>query len=273
MYPGASRGVVVSVPIAMPETLRALRVVRVLLVHTEAAERERLARDLIREGLRVRPVATHAEALRVHRVERPDVVLLDSQASSFDPLDLCRTLREHAGSSGTRLVLLGSRVDDPHVAAVYSAGADGYVPLPCASAVLALRLKALVRTGANGVAGPESLHARDQALELGAWVLDPETHEVRATVRSTAGGTCTERTEEGAAEVVPVTRAEFRLLYLLASNAGRTVPTERLREYAGVARVRSHVSRLRRKLGLPPSGPGAIEAQEGVGYRYLPAAT
>ena len=97
---------------------------------------------------------------------------------------------------------------------------------------------------------------------MGGWQLDPETHEARRRVSPNVAASGT---------TVALTRAEFRLLYLLSANAGRTVPTERLREYAGIARVRSHVSRLRRRFGLPAAGPGAIEAHAGVGYRYVPS--
>jgi DNA-binding response OmpR family regulator len=81
-------------------------------------------------------------------------------------------------------------------------------------------------------------------------------------------------------EVLPLTRTEFRLFYLLASNAGRVVSTARLAEYAaeararrGTIRVRQSMARLRQKLGLPHSGTKAIVAHPGVGYQYTGVST
>ena len=72
--------------------------------------------------------------------------------------------------------------------------------------------------------------------------------------------------------VVHLTPTEFRLLYLLASNAGRVVSASRLVEFAwgydggDVALVRTHLSHLRKKLRLPRRGPGSLAAVFGVGY-------
>ena len=76
--------------------------------------------------------------------------------------------------------------------------------------------------------------------------------------------------------VVHLTPTEFRLLYLLASNAGRVVSATRLVEFvwgcdgADLAVPRTHLSHLRKKLRLPRRGPGSLAAVSGVGYRLAP---
>ena len=93
-------------------------------------------------------------------------------------------------------------------------------------------------------------------VRVGELVLDNESHEVR-------------RGEQ----VVQLTPLEFRLLYLLASNAGRVVRGERLVEYAwdyeggDVALLKTHISHIRTKLALPATGPGSIQAVPRLGYR------
>src|SRR5687767_2434156 len=129
------------------------REVRVLLVHDDEAERERLASGLTREGLRVLMAGTADEALRRFRAEAPHAVVLegdagpadeDDETGAFDVLALCRAVRERAGPGGAGLIVLGGSSDDASAAAAYAAGADSYVALPCAVPVLALRLRALV---------------------------------------------------------------------------------------------------------------------------------
>ena len=73
--------------------------------------------------------------------------------------------------------------------------------------------------------------------------------------------------------MIHLTPLEFRLLYQLASNAGRVVPAERLIESAwgydggDSVLVKTHLSHLRRKLQLPQQGRGSLSVVRGAGYR------
>ena len=91
-------------------------------------------------------------------------------------------------------------------------------------------------------------------IELGAVVLDKERYEV---------------TRDG--EVIPFTRAEFRLLWTLASNPGRVYTRDELVERitAGEAMILDrnvdvHVSAIRKKLGQETDLIGTVR---GVGYK------
>ena len=70
---------------------------------------------------------------------------------------------------------------------------------------------------------------------------------------------------------------QFRILYLLAMNEGRVIPYARLVEYVwgrdgGNASVlKTHISHIRKKLGLPAEGAGSIHALPGVGYSLVRA--
>lgn len=75
-------------------------------------------------------------------------------------------------------------------------------------------------------------------------------------------------------EVVILTSTEYRLLYQLASNAGRTLTHNQLLqsvwgdEYSGETYiVRSMVRNLRSKLGDDARNPRFILTETGVGYR------
>ena len=71
---------------------------------------------------------------------------------------------------------------------------------------------------------------------------------------------------------VQLTPLEFRILYLLALNAGRVIPHARLVEYAwgydgGDSNLlKTHICHIRKKLALPPGQQGGIRAIPGVGY-------
>jgi DNA-binding response OmpR family regulator len=75
---------------------------------------------------------------------------------------------------------------------------------------------------------------------------------------------------------VQLTPIEFRILHVLAQNAGHVIPHSRILEYAWEFEVdepgllRSHLYHLRTKLKLPRRGPGAIRSVSGVGYSLNP---
>ena len=87
--------------------------------------------------------------------------------------------------------------------------------------------------------------------------LDPETYEVTWQDR-----------------YCRLTPTEFRILYLLATNAGRVVSANRLYTYvwgsegADANALRSHMSHLRRKLESHGDVPGEISSVPTVGYIF-----
>jgi two-component system response regulator MtrA len=178
--------------------------------------------------------------------ERPDLVLLDGILPKVDGFEVCRRVR-HA--SETPVILLTARDEEADVLRGLQLGAGDYVTEPFSARVLAARMRTVLRRL------KKSEPARAQ-LQVGDLTLDLHSHEV------TKGGT-----------PVQLTPLEFRILYLLALNAGRVVPYARLVEYAwGYADegtsglLKTHLSHLRKKLALPAAGPGSVKAVLGVGY-------
>jgi DNA-binding response OmpR family regulator len=256
--------------------------VRVLLLHDpEAPSPAALARQLRSEGLDVLLAPGDAHALRRWALGRPHVVLIESSKADddllgteprataerngalvWDGLAMCTQIRK---AGVTPIAVLGVGQADDQVLRAYGAGADAYIAAPSHPAVLAARLVAMARAAASRGEGPATARDADRILQhrpapqlqISHWILDPSTREVRSAGDAAVPEAAT-----------PLTPSEFRVLYLLAANAGRVVPSGRLAEYAGAARVRSLVSRLRRKLALPETGQGAIVSHPGLGYRY-----
>jgi two-component system response regulator MtrA len=221
---------------------------KVLLVDDEPELLDITAFALRREGLNVIAASSGIEALERWEADKPDVVVLDVRLPDTTGFELCRRIRE---ASETPVILLSALHDDDHIVQGFRIGADDFVTKPFSARVLAARIRAIWkrRTGARPRQTPEELRVGDLVLEL-------EAHCVRR------GSVWTQ-----------VTPLEFRILYLLATNAGRVVPAGRLLDYAwgysggDLALLKTHISHLRSKLGLPRSGPGAIRALPGVGYR------
>jgi DNA-binding response OmpR family regulator len=222
---------------------------KILLVDDDPELLDLLAYALAREGYAVVGARDGEQALRRWEAEQPEVVVLDVALPRLDGFEVCRRRRQRVP---TPVILLTARDAEADILRGFQAGADDYVTKPFCPKQLAARLQALLRR-----TQPDPAWRPGREVRVGDLVLDLQAHE------ATRHGTR-----------VPLTPLEFRLLRLLAVNAGRVLPYARLLEDAwegdgggDLSLLKTHVSHLRRKLRLPP---GALVAVPGVGYRLAP---
>jgi DNA-binding response OmpR family regulator len=224
------------------------RPTHILLVDDDTDLLDLLSFVLVRRGYRVTTATDGEEALTCWAAERPDLVLLDGILPKLDGFDVCCRLKAQAT---TPVILLTGRHEEAEVLRGLRQGADDYLTKPFSPRQLLARMEAVLRRYRT------TARQSTRELRVGPLVLDRGTHTATTT-----------------GQPVPLTAREFRLLDLLMTNAGQVVPTERLLEYSArqgreVARpvaLRTHISHLRRTLGLPASGPGSIQAARGIGY-------
>ena len=232
---------------------------RVLIAEDEADIRELLAFHLERSGYEIARAGTGLEALRLAREGRPDLLVLDLMLPELDGLEVCRRLRNEAGTASLPIVMLTAKGDLVDRVVGLEMGADDYIAKPFSPREVVARIGAVLRrTRAPGVA--LSGDARP-VLGAGALSVDPATHTARL------GGT-----------VLSLTPKEFDLLRALLEAHGRVLSREHLLDrvwgYARADEIESrtvdvHVRRLRAKLGAEGR---RIVTVKGVGYRLDPEA-
>ncbi|MDX6552566.1 MAG: hypothetical protein QOH74_1054 [Gaiellales bacterium] len=215
----------------------------ILLVEDDAAIRDMTKLSLERDGFSVATAPDGGAGLQSFRDQPPDLVLLDIMLPGVDGISVCRQIRE---SSVVPIVMLTARTDPIDVVLGLEAGADDYVTKPFEPPVLAARLRAVLRRATRTEPAP--------VMRFGEMEIDPLGMEVRS-----------------AGEPVALTPTEYRLLLMLAENAGIVLSRERLLEdvwgylWAGDTRlVDMHVRRLRGKVGHD-----AIETVRGAGYKLV----
>jgi two-component system response regulator RstA len=182
--------------------------------------------------------------------EQPDLVVLDVMLPGVDGLTICRTVRDRYGGP---ILMLTARGDDIDQVLGFELGADDYVAKPAAPRVLLARISALLRRAT--AQAPAS-----QRLSFGDLVVDARTREVhRAGVE------------------LPLTTAEFDLLWLLASRAGEVLSRQTILDalrginYDGLDRsIDVRISKLRQHIGDNPRTPTRIKTVRGTGYLFAP---
>ncbi len=194
---------------------------------------------------------TGRQALELVESESPDLVLLDIGLPDMDGYKVLEELRFF---SDVPVVMLTARDDTIDKVKGLELGADGYVTKPFNHLELLARIKAVLRR--LDMPPPKS---RAPSFRSGDLEMDFDAQEVRLR-----------------GEAVQLTPTEYKLLYHLVRNAGRTLPHGTLlakvwgREYLDeVDYLRVYVRRLRDKLGDNPEKPLYIRTERGLGYRFL----
>lgn len=189
--------------------------------------------------------------------EQPDLVLLDIMLPGQDGLSLCRDLRPRFRGP---IVMLTSLDSDMNQILSLELGANDYILKTTPPPVLLARLRVQFRQqGAPAAAVPS---APPQRLQFGRLQIDGPGRDVRL-----------------AGDSIPLSTADFDLLWELACHAGQILGREALfrslrgRDYDGQDRSMDvAISRLRRRLGDDPNNPTRIKTVRQKGYLLVPQA-
>lgn len=117
-----------------------------LLVDDDPVLLRSTARALGAAGYFVEVAFSAAECLRLVRLRRPDLILLDVVLPDESGLDVCRRLKAGAETAGVCVVLIsGFQTTSGHQETGLAAGADAYIVRPIATLELVARIGALLR--------------------------------------------------------------------------------------------------------------------------------
>ncbi|MAK91310.1 MAG: DNA-binding response regulator [Oceanospirillaceae bacterium] len=229
---------------------------RILIVEDD----ERLAtltKDYLESnGLKVSIEGDGSRAIERIKTEQPDLVVLDLMLPGEDGLAVCRIVRPYYKGP---ILMLTARTEDLDQVLGLEMGADDYVAKPVRPRVLLARIRALLRRVREVPAEQEMESSSENRLTFGNLVVDSAMREAWLD-----------------GESIDLTSAEFDLLWLLSSSAGRVLTREeifhQLRgiEYDGQDRsIDVRVSRIRPKVGDDPMNPKRIKTVRSKGYLFV----
>lgn len=226
-----------------------------LIVDDDRELGQMLKEYLSGEGFQVSIVRDGAEALE--HLEDPshpyDLVILDVMLPSLSGFEVLRRLRHTLTIPVIMLTAHGADVD--RIVGL-ELGADDYLPKPFNPRELVARVRAVLRRFS-----PRDPDAAAQPVSVGSLRLDPAAFEVTLSGRP-----------------VRLTGTELRLLEVLMRSVGQVQSRESLTERVLGRRltpydrsIDTHVSNLRRKLGLGEKGLPEIRSIRGAGYVLVAA--
>jgi len=221
-----------------------------LLVEDEPQIRRFVRMSLEAEGWQIFEAETLRRGLIDAGTRKPNLIILDLGLPDGDGIDYIHDVRKW---SATPIIVLSARGDESDKIKALDAGADDYLTKPFGVGELLARVRVALRRRAQPGAKPES------CLEFGDVRID-----LQARLVTRAG------------QPVHMTPTEYRLLAVLAANAGRVVTNPQLlREVWGPSNtenghyLRIFMGRLRQKLEEDPARPKYLFTETAVGYRLL----
>ncbi|WP_041795196.1 response regulator transcription factor [Pararhodospirillum photometricum] len=221
----------------------------VLVVDDDPVVRAVLTACLSRAGYRV-DEAEDAAGLKAWLAQGGlDLVVLDVKLPDGDGMALAREVRARGGIG---IIMVTERGTPDDRALGLEIGADDYLPKPVYPRELLARVRNVLERRAPLRTG--------SLLVFGPWRLDPRERRV----------------SDALGRVLDLTPAEFDLLNVLVTRAGRLQSRDQLQDALGAADTDAGprsidilISRLRKKLNAPEM----IETCRGQGYRFTAAVT
>ena len=185
--------------------------------------------------------------------ESPDIVLLDINLPDMSGFDVLESIRLFSDVPVIILTVRGEQIDE---LTGLEMGADDYIVKPFAPANLLTRVRAVLRrSGIREVeaAGLPPLVAGDLTINF----------DSRQIIRGS--------------EQANLTPTEYKVLFCLARNEGKTVPQNVINQqvygsesrYVDGATLKRFIYQLRNKLGDAADQPQLIFSERGVGYRFV----
>jgi DNA-binding response OmpR family regulator len=224
-----------------------LSVSEILIVEDDEVITSTLAYNLSRHSFGVKAATTGAEALRMARKMRPDLILLDVMLPGESGIEVCERIRER--DQDVVIVMVTAKDAEEDKVRGFEAGADDYVTKPFSMKELVARINANLKRSEAG--------QRGKVIEAGDLQLDTKNFTAHV------GG-----------EPLDLRLKEFELLVALASAPGELKSREELAKevwgHAGVGSSRTidvHIRRIRAALE-ERSSYQYIHTARGLGYRF-----
>jgi signal transduction histidine kinase len=133
----------------LPGLLENTSMATLLVVTATPEEIEIPIRHLTRQGYEVTVLRSAAEALKVARAVRPDVVLLELRMPEMDGIEVCRGMRATFELEATPIIMLTVGAPDDGLIESFEAGADDFLSKPLNEAILAARIRSALRAKRN----------------------------------------------------------------------------------------------------------------------------
>lgn len=222
--------------------------INILIVEDEKNISSFMATILKNNDYKVIECQTGSEALSIATSHCPDLILLDLGLPDIDGLSVLKSIRNW---STVPIIVVSARTQEYEKVEALDSGADDYITKPFGTPELLARIRTALRHSTK--------RSPNHVFKVKDMVIDFDKRLI--TVRGNE---------------IHLTQIEFKLVSLLAQNAGKVLTydfmiTSIWGPYADKNNqiLRVNMANIRRKIEENPGVPQYIFTEVGVGYRML----
>jgi len=224
---------------------------KVLVIDDDKLVRESIHSVLKDAGYSVFLSSCAGDGIKKAQRTSPDMILLDMVLPEMSGIDVCRMLKQNAGTRHIPVIMMtGKKKDETDVVTGLETGADDYIFKPFGCKELLGRVKALLRRAYYKGEMEEVLEEKGLSINVGK-------REVKVNGKN-----------------IVLTPKEFELLYILVKKKDYALKSAYLletvwgyeNERITTETLASHMYRLRRKLGSK-AGKKILSIPR-VGYKF-----
>lgn len=221
--------------------------IKILLVDDEPDILEIVGYNLFIEGYQVITANNGADAVKLAKKKKPQLIILDVMMPGMDGIEACELIRKLPITKEPIITFLTARDEDYSQMAGFDAGADDYITKPIKPKVLVSKVKAWLRRFKDDTAISNVVKIKDL-------IIDREKYKV---------------INKGEEIILP--KKEFELLCLLASEPEKVFKREDILDMiwgsetaVGGRTIDVHIRKLREKIGNK-----RFRTVKGVGYKLV----
>jgi DNA-binding response OmpR family regulator len=189
------------------------------------------------------------EAYEIFNSKKPSLILLDIMMPKMDGITLCKKIRK---ISNVPIIMITAKGEDEDFIMGIDVGADDYIVKPFSPRQVVAKVKALMRR-------LEIAKTEEKLIAVDNLVINMDEYTVKIDD-----------------EIIPLTKKEIEILYLMASHPARIYSREIIlgilwgdEYYGDVRTVDTHIKRIRAKLHLNNNDYNwDIKTIWGVGYKF-----
>jgi two-component system response regulator ResD len=188
------------------------------------------------------------EALSLYDKNKHNLILLDIMMPKMDGITFCKRIREF---SSVPIIMITAKSEDEDVIMGIDVGADDYIVKPFSPRQVIAKMKAVMRR--------LDLSKDEEILFIDNLLINMDEYIVKVN-----------------GNIIPLTKKEIEILYLMASHPNRIYSREMLLNiiwgdnyYGDIRTVDTHIKRMRAKLNLNNNDYSwDIKTVWGVGYKF-----
>jgi len=221
---------------------------KLLLVTSDPKAFREFTDNISEQSFEIKQASKFSEAFDSLPNYKPELIILDARGNELSAIEFTNSAKSISRTRGILVIIVSDRKDEWMEISSFHSGADDFVLYPFNPNALIERLKFRLKSPNKTITVVQD-YENSTPLKI-----DRESYTVSLGNR-----------------FIQLSRKEFELLYLMASNPEKLFGREEIfnliwnkKDLGKNRTIDVHISRLRQKLG-----DRFISSQKGVGYRFV----